>query len=77
MVDSSARAGEAFVFRLGAGQAIPGWEEGIPGMRPGGRRRLVVPPELAFGDDGLADRIPPRATLEFVVVLVGVPESSS
>jgi FKBP-type peptidyl-prolyl cis-trans isomerase len=67
---------DRFEVSLGAGQVIAGLEEGIVGMRVGGRRRLVVPPGLAFGERGLADRFPPDATLELVVELVGSTGSS-
>lgn len=56
-----------FTFALGAGQVIAGWEEGIPGMRVGGTRTLVVPPELAFGSGGVRGLVPPDATLVFEV----------
>lgn len=60
-----------FRFSLGGGQNIPGWDEGVTGMRVGGVRRLVVPPELAYGDDGLPPRIPPDATLVYRIELLG------
>ncbi len=64
----------AFQFRLGTGQVILGWEEGIPGMREGGERLLVVPPNLAYGPRGLPGQIPGDATLVFRVTLVEVFE---
>jgi FKBP-type peptidyl-prolyl cis-trans isomerase FkpA len=62
---------EGFVFTLGAGQVIDGWEQGVPGMRIGGSRRLVVPPSLAYGESR-NERIPPNATLVFDIELIGV-----
>jgi len=61
-----------FVFTLGVGQVIEGWDQGLPGMRVGGRRRLVVPPSLAYGADGVPGVIPPNSTLVFEVDLLGV-----
>ena len=74
--ESSRRRAQPVTFRLGAGQVIQGWDQGIPGMRVGGRRRLVVPPELAYGDTGLPPLIPPDATLVFVVQLLKVVHPS-
>ena len=61
-----------FRFALGREQVIAGWDEGIAGMREGGTRRLLVPPELAFGESGLGARVPPSATIEFEVDLLDV-----
>lgn len=69
--DTSAGRG-AFSFTLGAGQVIRGWDQGLPGMRVGGRRRLVIPPELAYGAAGSGPAIPPNATLLFEVELLSV-----
>lgn len=60
-----------FRFSLGGGQNIPGWDEGVAGMRVGGVRRVVIPPELAYGDDGLPPRVPPGATLVYRIELLG------
>jgi len=69
--DSSRDRGEPFPFRLGAGQVIKGWDEGLEGMREGEQRRLTLPPGLGYGSDG-SGRIPPNATLTFEVELVKV-----
>lgn len=70
--DSSVERGEPFRFTLGAGQVIPGWDLGIEGMKAGGKRILVIPPELAYGQRGAGSVIPPNATLTFEVELVAV-----
>ena len=71
MFDSSVYfSGSPFVFLLGRGQVISGWDEGIEGMYPGGERQLVIPPELAYGSSGRGS-IPPNATLIFEVVYLG------
>jgi len=69
--DSSVDRGQPFGFQLGAGQVIAGWDEGVKGMRVGGKRRLTIPPELGYGsqDKGV---IPPNSTLIFDVELLGV-----
>ena len=70
--DSSKNAGKPFAFKLGAGQVIPGWEEGVTGMKVGGQRTLIIPPELAYGTKGAGGVIPPNATLIFDVELLAV-----
>ena len=70
--DSSWKTGQPFEFQLGAGMVIPGWDEGLAGMRVGTRRRLVIPPDLAYGADGSPPAIRPNETLVFVVDLVGI-----
>jgi peptidylprolyl isomerase len=70
--DASYNRGEPLSFRLGVGQVISGWDAGIEGMRVGGRRQLVIPPHLAYGDTGAGSAIGPGETLIFVVDLVDV-----
>lgn len=72
LFDSSLAEGEPMTFRLGAREVIRGWEEGVEGMRPGGRRQLVIPPELAYGAEGMGDVIPPDQVLVFEVQLLEV-----
>ncbi|MBK9697825.1 MAG: FKBP-type peptidyl-prolyl cis-trans isomerase [Propionibacteriaceae bacterium] len=70
--DSSFDRGQPLVFDLGAGRVIPGWDNGLVGMKVGGRRRLVIPPHLAYGSRGAGGVIGPGETLIFVCDLVGV-----
>jgi peptidylprolyl isomerase len=70
--DSSWDGGQPFTFQLGGGQVIPGWDQGIQGMKVGGRRELIVPPDLAYGKQGQPPAIGPNATLVFVVDLLDV-----
>jgi peptidylprolyl isomerase len=70
--DASWDRGEPFTFTLGAGEVIPGWDQGVEGMKVGGRRELVIPPELGYGAAGAPPAIPPNETLVFVVDLEAV-----
>ena len=70
--DSSLDRGEPFNFQLGGGMVIKGWDEGIVGMKEGGKRKLTIPSELGYGDQGFPPDIPPGATLLFEVELVEV-----
>ncbi len=69
--DASWKRKEPFQFKLGQGQVIKGWDQGVPGMKVGGRRELVIPAELAYGKTGSPPTIPPNAPLVFVVDLLG------
>jgi len=70
--DSSVDRGQPFEFQLGAGQVIRGWDEGVAGMKVGGKRQLNLKPQLAYGSQGAGGVIPPNATLIFDVELLGV-----
>jgi peptidylprolyl isomerase len=70
--DASYNRGEPLQFRLGIGQVISGWDQGVQGMKVGGRRQLVIPPHLGYGDRGAGGVIKPGETLIFVVDLVDV-----
>jgi peptidylprolyl isomerase len=70
--DSSYDHGQPFSFKLGSGQVIPGWDQGVAGMKVGGRRELIIPPNLAYGAQGQPPTIPANATLVFVIDLVSI-----
>ncbi|MBN1659292.1 MAG: FKBP-type peptidyl-prolyl cis-trans isomerase [Anaerolineae bacterium] len=70
--DSSLDRGQSFSFVLGSGQVISGWDEGVAGMKIGGRRQLVIPPDLGYGSEGAGDVIPPNSTLIFEVELLAI-----
>lgn len=70
--DASWDRGEPFTFTLGAGEVIPGWDQGVEGMKVGGRRELIIPPSLGYGSAGAPPAIPPNETLVFVVDLEAV-----
>ncbi|MDG2269350.1 MAG: FKBP-type peptidyl-prolyl cis-trans isomerase [Alphaproteobacteria bacterium] len=70
--DSSVDRGQTFSFPLGAGRVIKGWDEGVAGMQPGGKRTLILKPDLGYGASGAGGVIPPNATLMFDVELIAI-----
>lgn len=72
--DDTRARGRAFGFPVGSGQVIKGFDEAVRDMRPGGKRRLVVPPKLAYGENGVAQLVPPNATLTFDLELIRITD---
>jgi len=70
--DSSLDRGEPFVFQIGQGRVIQGWEKGLLGMKVGEKRKITIPPEMGYGSSGAGNVIPPNATLIFEVELLGI-----
>jgi FKBP-type peptidyl-prolyl cis-trans isomerase len=70
--DSSHDRDQTFSFKLGGGQVIAGWDQGVAGMKIGGTRKLTIPPEMGYGERGAGGVIPPNATLVFKVELIGL-----
>ena len=70
--ESSKDSGQPFTFTIGENKVIPGWEQGVPGMKVGGTRKLTIPPDMAYGEAGAGGVIPPNATLVFEIDLVSI-----
>ncbi|HEX6601895.1 MAG TPA: FKBP-type peptidyl-prolyl cis-trans isomerase, partial [Solirubrobacterales bacterium] len=70
--DANWDSGDPFTFTLGAGEVIKGWDRGVQGMKVGGERELIIPPALAYGNEGIFPSIPPNSTLVFLVKLLRV-----
>jgi FKBP-type peptidyl-prolyl cis-trans isomerase len=70
--DSSLDRNQTFSFKLGGGQVIAGWDQGVAGMKIGGTRKLTIPPDMGYGERGAGGVIPPNATLVFKVELIGL-----
>jgi peptidylprolyl isomerase len=70
--DSSLDRGQPFTFKIGVGQVIKGWDEGVMTMKVGGKRKLVIPPQLGYGARRMGDKIPPNSTLVFEIELISV-----
>lgn len=68
----SSRGKEPFSFTIGQGQVIKGWDEGVPGMKVGGKRKLTIPWQMAYGENGSGDKIPPKAALKFDIELLEI-----
>jgi len=73
---SSKHGNQPFTFTLGGGQVIKGWDQGVVGMKVGGKRKLVIPPDLGYGSQGAGSSIPPNATLTFEIQLLSVSDPS-
>ena len=71
-IESSVDRGQPYTFKIGTGEVIKGWDEGIMSMKVGGKRKLVVPPQLAYGSKSAGSMIPPNATLLFEIELLGI-----
>lgn len=74
--DSSLDRGQPFTFTIGVSSVIQGWHEGLVGMQPGGKRKLTIPPELGYGEQGAGGVIPPNATLIFEIELLEILDSA-
>ena len=70
--DSSRKHGQPFTFEVGKGRVIKGWDQGLVGMKVGGRRKLTIPSDLAYGDRGMSTVIPPKSTLLFDIELLSI-----